>query len=257
MASFNIKRQVPNDIPTHNQFIKPDNLKSQDNLNIINQWTEKNKMLINQKKSKTMIFNFTQNYQFTTRFQLNCVSLEVIPKTKLLGVIIQNDLKWDENTASLVKRANARMVIWQKLSEFGAPREDMKITYISYIRSILEQSCVVWQSSHTTENKEDLTRVQKTSCRIILKNRYNSYEKALESLDLEDLNERRDKLCKLFARKAAKSSNPHFKLIENPYTMKLRNPKTYQVTHCNTERLKMSAVPQMQRMLNEIHQEDK
>ena len=126
MASFNIKRQVPNDIPTHNQFIKPDNLKSQDNLNIINQWTEKNKMLINQKKSKTMIFNFTQNYQFTTRLQLNGVSLEVIPKTKLLGVIIQNDLKWDENTASLVKRAKARMVILQKLSEFAAPREDMK-----------------------------------------------------------------------------------------------------------------------------------
>ena len=57
---------------------------------------------------------------------MNGVSLEVIPKTKLLGVIIQNDLKWDENTASLVKRANARMVIWRKLSEFGAPREDMK-----------------------------------------------------------------------------------------------------------------------------------
>ena len=61
-------------------------------------------MLINQKKSKTMIFNFTQKYQFTTRLQLNYACLEVIPKTILFGVIIQDDLKWDDNTASLVKR---------------------------------------------------------------------------------------------------------------------------------------------------------
>ena len=96
-----------------------------------------------QKKSKTLIFNFTQNYQLITRLQLNNVTLEVIPKTKLFGVIIQDNLKWDENTANLVKRANARMVLLRKLSEFGAPREDMKTIYIAYIRSILEQSCVV------------------------------------------------------------------------------------------------------------------
>ena len=64
-------------------------------------------MLINQKKSKTMVFNFTQKYQFTTRLQLCDVSLEVIPETKLFGVIIQDDLKWDANIANLVKRAIA------------------------------------------------------------------------------------------------------------------------------------------------------
>ena len=94
-------------------------------------------------------------------------TLEVVPKTKLLGVIIQDDLKWDANTASLVKRANARMVLLRKLSEFGAPREDLKTIYIAYIRSILEQSAVVWHKSLTLENQEDLTRVQKSSCRII------------------------------------------------------------------------------------------
>ena len=203
-----------------------------------------------------MIFNFTQKYQFTTRLEINGDTLEVVPKTKLLGVLIQDDLKWDANISSLVKRANARMVILRKLSEFGAPREDMKTIYISYIRSILEQSSVVWHKSLTLQNQEDLTRIQKSACRIILKHKYTTYEKALEILDLEDLSARRDKLCKSFAIKSSKTTNM-FKLSDNSYTMNLRNQSKYEVTHCNTERLRMSAIPQMQHMLNEIHNEDK
>ena len=59
MSSFNVKAQVPNDIPDHNLYISPDNLKSQQFLDKINQWTIEHKMKINQKKTKTMIFNFT------------------------------------------------------------------------------------------------------------------------------------------------------------------------------------------------------
>ena len=35
--------------------------------------------------------------------------MEVINSTKLLGTIIQDDLKWDLNTASITMKANARM----------------------------------------------------------------------------------------------------------------------------------------------------
>ena len=88
--------------------------------------------------------------------KLNGENLDVVPKNKLLGVIVQDDLKWNANTASLVeKKANARMVILRKLSEFGAPRENMKIIYKSYTRNILEQSAVVWHTSLTTQIIED------------------------------------------------------------------------------------------------------
>ena len=83
------------------------------------------------------------------------------------------------------------MVLLRKLSEFGAPVSDLKTIYISYIRSVLEQSAVVWRSSLTEENKFDLSRVQKTACKVTLKSRYKSYEKALEVLDLESLSDRR------------------------------------------------------------------
>ena len=52
LTSFNLKHQIPSDIPQHNQYIPPDNLKSQQWLNNINDWTVKQKMLINKKKNK-------------------------------------------------------------------------------------------------------------------------------------------------------------------------------------------------------------
>ena len=177
LTSFNLKSQVPNDIPIHNQYIQPEQLKSQKQLNEINDWTVRNKMLINEKKSKTIIFNFTDNYQFTTRLRLNENIIEVVPEVRLLGTIIQNNLKWDSNTANLVKRANSRMVLLRKLSQFGAPREDLKVIYISYIRSVLEQSAVVWHFGLTEENRHDLERVQKSACKVILRRKYEDYKK--------------------------------------------------------------------------------
>ena len=62
LSSFNIKQEVPSDIPTHNQYIPPEHLQSQEWLDEINKWTENQKMMINGKKTKTVIFNFTDNY---------------------------------------------------------------------------------------------------------------------------------------------------------------------------------------------------
>ena len=98
LASFNIHQSVPSHIPTHNQVILPENLKSQEYLEKINSWTKSKKMKLNERKTKNMVFNFTKKYQFSTNLKLNGEIIEVPQETKLLGTIITNDLKWDRNT---------------------------------------------------------------------------------------------------------------------------------------------------------------
>ena len=126
ISSFNIRQQVPADIPTHNQFIPAQNLQSQDWLDQINEWTEAQKMIINEKKTKTMIFNFTDKYQFTTRLKLKDKNVEVIQSTRLLGTVLSDDLKWDINTSQIVRKANARMELLRKVASFGTPMEQDK-----------------------------------------------------------------------------------------------------------------------------------
>ena len=95
------------------------NVESQKWLDDINEWTKQQKMLINEKKTKTLIFNLTDKYQFTTRLSLNKETVEVIENTKLLGTIVQTDLKWDLNTANIVKKANMRMELLRKSASLG------------------------------------------------------------------------------------------------------------------------------------------
>ena len=147
--------------------------------------------------------------------------------------------------------ANARMVLLHKLSQFGASREDLKTIYVSYIRSVLEQSAVVWHTSLSEQNRQDLDRVQKSACKIILRNKYDSYKGALETLNLEDLHERRNFLCKSFAQKSEANGSLIFEPNDKLHTMDIRNTNQFKVTMCNTDRLLKSALPQMQRMMNQ------
>ena len=55
-----------------------------------------------------MIFNFTENYKFTTRLQLKDENIEIVNSTRLLGTILSDDLAWDPNTASLVKTSKCQ-----------------------------------------------------------------------------------------------------------------------------------------------------
>ena len=77
LSSLYMKNHIPSDIPQHGQFVDGQNLKSQDYLAQINKWTEDHKMIISEKKTKAMIFNFMDNYQFTTRLQLKGNKIEV------------------------------------------------------------------------------------------------------------------------------------------------------------------------------------
>ena len=120
--------------------------------------------------------------------------IQLVNATKILGYILTNDLKWTKNTSYLVRRANVRMEILRRLSSFNQQIKDMVLTYFFlYIRSILEQSCVIWHKTLSEEDIIDLERVQKNALRNIRKENYVNYENARNILKIETLTERREK----------------------------------------------------------------
>ena len=253
ISSYNIKQHVASDIPISNGFIVNDNLKTQSYINSICNWTSEQKMKLNFKKSNIMIFNPSKNYNFTTRIKMDGHILPVINKTKLLGTVITDDLKWNSNTDLLIKRANQRMQLLRKCTEFTNSIDDRKLIYIAYIRSILEQSSVLWGSSISEENKTDLERVQKNSCRIILGNNYVDYEQALKDIGLETLEERRRLLALRFGKncKLNEKTKTLFPLRNKIHKFKTRKEERFQIFKIKTKRLQVSTVPYLQKLLNE------
>ena len=84
-------------------------VKSQEYLQTINQWNKDHRMQISEKKTTAMIFNFTDEYQFTTRLNLNENNSEIVEQMKILGTVINNQLSWYENCNALIKKVNSRM----------------------------------------------------------------------------------------------------------------------------------------------------
>jgi hypothetical protein len=144
------------------------------------------------------------------------------------------------------------MQLLRKLANFGPPEEDLKDTYILFVRSILEQSATVWHSSLTEEKSNNLERVQKSAIKIILKDKYPGYKQGLAKLGLESLKSRREDLCLNFAKKCVKSDQFQHMFPKDikSHDMNTRKEEKYNVQFANTERLQNSPIIYMQKLLN-------
>ena len=253
LASYNFKRHVSSEVPSQSFIVDSNLLQSQHQLQQINDWTEKQKMILHPAKTKNMIFNFSKNKQFSTNMTIKGENVETLQETRILGVILSADMRWNSNTKKIVKDANKRLSLLHAASKFTDKISDLKLIYMSFIRSKLESSSVVWHSSLSNGNRRDLERVQKSAFKIILKNHYDNYENALKVLNLETLDKRRETLCLKFAKNCLKNEKMKklFPLEKHKHSMKKRSQSIFKVYKSRTSRYQHSAIPYMQRLLNE------
>ena len=210
-------------------------------------------MEISAKKTKAMLVNFTDNRQFHTRMKLKGQNVELVDKMKILGTVITNLMSWTENCTLLIKKVNARMQLIRKVWSFGSTLHEMVGLQKTFCRSILEQTCVVWDSGLTNQNIEDLERTQKTFVKLIMEEDYKNYTSSLKFLNLETLESRRKELSYRFAKTSIIDGHFRdlFKRRKKTHSMETRKLEKYAVFHANTERYKNSPILTMQRMLNQ------
>ena len=154
IASHNPKMRVPSNAMISNIVIPAENLKTQEHLEKISDWTRRKQFKLNIKKTQSIIFNYSKNYQFSTDLKLEGDVIETVQETKLLGTIITNDLSWNKNTQSIVKQSNKRMSFLHKASKFTNNSNDLKKIYVLQVRSKLEQSAVLWHFSLTHKKEQ-------------------------------------------------------------------------------------------------------
>jgi hypothetical protein len=250
LSSYNFKHHVASDVGIDQLFLPSTSIQSQSHMDKISEWTQQKQMKLNEKKSNLMIFNFTRNYQFSTRVYLNNSLVDIIDQTTLLGTVVSTDMSWHSNTQYITQRGYQRMTMLRKLYEFDIPKEDLVMIYNMYIRSVLEYNSNVWFSSITNEERDDIERVQRVACKIILKDEYTGYNQALEILNLQSLSDRRQSLAKRFALKCVKNEKLRDLFPLNQNNTDLRSGEKYIVKFARTSRLQKSTIPALQKILN-------
>ena len=135
LAHYNFKHHVASDIGVNQLYLPSENVCSQSYMNNVSEWTQSNKMELNERKGKVMIFNYTKNHQFATRIYLNNTLLVTISETFLLGTMFSSDLTWHKSDKSdlaqkrLTKKGYQCMTILRNLYEFDIPVEDIPVVY--------------------------------------------------------------------------------------------------------------------------------
>ena len=170
---------------------------------------------------------------------------------RLLGITIRSDMKWSTNTQNMVKKASKRLWIIRRLKQLGASTIDLVDVYTKQVRCILELAAPAWQGGISQAEKIDLERVQKCATHIILGNLYTSYKNALEILNLDSLELRRNNLSLKFAVKSEKHLK--FKSWFKP-TKKTLNTRTQLPKYCevraNSVRFAKSPISFLTKLLN-------
>ena len=167
--------------------------------------------------------------------------LELVTSHKVLGLVIQNNLKWNNHIEYIVTKASKRLQILRLLRRGSVEINDLITTYIALIRSLLEYSCVVWHHALPSYLLQELERIQKRALKIIVP--AYSHSEALQFLSLRTWDERRSELC---VKTLEKISEEGLLIKHLPMTRQRmhhyqgRCTNKYTSTKCRTERLRRS-----------------
>ena len=226
--------------------------KIQNSMDSLHQWTIDYNMTLNPTKCQVMQVYFGKKSPPNVDISISSQKLAVVEKVKLLGVIIDKDLKWEGQVNSMYSKANRKLFMLRKLKEAGLDKEDLLLVYKGYVRPCLEYAAPLWHAGLTQQQANHLEKIQKRVCRCILSFDYTTYTEALVTLDIQSLQDRRIQLCKEFAIKASSSVkfSRWFPCSDFSSRMQLRKRAHFKPYRFKTNRFKNSTLPYLTSLLN-------
>ena len=210
-----------------------------------------NLMKLNAKQCKELRVCFFKVTPQLPTLRIDGQVLETVRSHKVLGLVIQDNLKWNENTCMIVSKAFKHLPIIRVLRRGGVSAADLLVIYVALVRSVLEYCCVVWHNALPAHLSSEIERVQMRALRIIYPR--SSYQEAFQRAKIARLEDRRNELCMRAFDKITKGGplSKHLtpiRSIAHDYT--LRNSNSWTSFKCKTERFRRSFFPSTILMAN-------
>ena len=232
---------------------EPDYTALQDTLDRLHTWTQHNNVTINQTKTEVMHVCTSRTPVPPPHLTVGTHPLKVVKTFKLLGVVLDDQLSWDQHVANVVRAASYRLYMLRRLLSVGTPESDLKAVYVSFILPKLLYASQAWSSSLTNTQLYRLERVQKRACKIILGSTYSDYNAALATLCLPTLAERFSLALEKFGRNLLRSQrHRHFlpPTAQPPVRATRHSNKLVPLKAVRTDRYQRSSIPTIISQLN-------
>ena len=110
----------------------------------LERWTVQNKMKLNAKKTKDMWITFNKSCPVPPPICIGPAELERVTVFKLLGVYVQNDLKWN-TCLKYCQQNRCKQIHYLRAYRKSHLSRDVGLTaYITKMRPVLEYALPVW-----------------------------------------------------------------------------------------------------------------
>ena len=156
----------------------------------------------------------------------------------------------NEHVKWIKKSIRRRLWTLRNLKKSGFSEHELVRVYKTIIRPVADYGAVVYHSSLTDEQDEELDRLQAAALKCIYGPKISA-RKMCEMAEITTLRQRREELCLKFAQKCVKDRRmEHFFPLKNSRSSGRLKGDKYLETKARCDRLKNSPVFYFRRILN-------
>lgn len=153
-------------------------------------WFNINKLSLNLKKTKCMVFKARQRrYCPNIQLKIDDRCIDQVSETVFLGVILDETLSWKSHISHIANKISKSIGIMFK-SSFYLPKLSLATLYYSMVYPYLEYCNVVWASTYPS-NLRRIVLLQKRVIRVLDKSKFDAHTdpifKKLNILKLENI----------------------------------------------------------------------
>jgi hypothetical protein len=203
-------------------------------------WSKTNLMNINFAKTKEMIIGSLNNDPPSALIASSNNIIERVHTYKLLGITLNDKLKWENHINSICSKASSRLYFLKLLKRSRVSMADLLYYYSTIVRPVLEYACQVWHASLTQEQSAHIEKIQKRALRIIYG--CDSYDHLCMVHSIEKLELRREELNKTFFKTVLQDSSCLHYLLPVPRPIdtlsNLRKFNKYETIRARTDKYK-------------------
>ena len=148
------------------------------------------------------------------------MNLELTTGDKILGVNINENLKWDDHIKFLRKKISSNLWLLSRIKIF-IPLHYRVLFYKAYVQPHLDYCSVIWGNTRKT-NIQVILRLQRRACRIILGEQYTSLNEALKLINSLNIEKRISLQKAKFMYQVSNKTVPTY--IQNMFTTNSEHP---------------------------------
>ena len=150
-------------------------------LDKIVQWMALNKLSLNVKKTKMMIFHYKQKStkNLTPKLKINNAIIEKVKEFKFLGITIDEHMSWKAHSQKVACKIGHVIGTMKRLKKF-LPTQILRTLYNSLVLPHLTYGIILWG-----KHLKRINKLQKWAIRTVINGKYNSHtEPILKKLKL-------------------------------------------------------------------------